>query len=287
MTPLASAFASLRQENRCGFVPFVVAGDPDLETTASLITALSDAGATAIEVGVPFSDPIADGPVIQRVAQRAITRGVTLAAVLEVTAQAARTSSAPLVLFSYYNPILQFGLRKFAEAARRSGIAGVLVTDLPAETAEPLRALLHERGIDLIFLVAPTTSDARLRQIAKLASGFIYAIARTGVTGIHRELTDESETLVNRVRAVTDLPVAVGFGIIKRAQARAVCRYADAAVVGSRLVAEIEEATSAPKWRRNAVIERVAACAKEFSGVARTPRQRAKTPPIRDSGNHP
>ena len=270
MTPLASAFAALREEKRCGFVPFVVAGDPDLATTTELITTLSDAGATAIEVGVPFSDPIADGPVIQRAAQRAITRGVTLTAVLEITARA-RTSSAPLVLFSYYNPILQFGLRKFADAARRSGVAGVLVTDLPAETAGPLRSLLHERGIDLIFLVAPTTSDTRLQQIAKLASGFIYAIARTGVTGTHRELADESETLVNRVRAVSDLPVAVGFGITKRAQARLVCQYADAAVVGSRLVAEIEEATSTTKWRRSAVIERVAGCAKEFAGLRTAP----------------
>ena len=282
MTPLASAFASLRQEKRCGFVPFVVAGDPDLETTTELITTLADAGATAIEVGVPFSDPIADGPVIQRAAQRAITRGVTLTGVLAITARAARTSSAPLVLFSYYNPILQFGLRKFADAARQSGVAGVLVTDLPAETAGPLRSLLHERGIDLIFLVAPTTSDTRLQQIAKLASGFIYAIARTGVTGTHRELADESETLVNRVRAVSDLPVAVGFGITKRAQAAAVCRYADAAVVGSRLVAEIEEATSARKWRRKAVIERVAACAKEFAGLTR---EDASGPKRRPSSN--
>ena len=270
MTPLASAFASVRQEKRCGFVPFIVAGDPDLETTTELITTLSDAGATAIEVGVPFSDPIADGPVIQRAAQRALSRGVTLAAVLQVTARAAETRSAPLVLFSYYNPILQLGLRKFADEARRSGIAGVLVTDLPVETAEPLRTLLHERKIDLIFLVAPTTSDARLRQIAKLGSGFIYAIARTGVTGTHRELTDESELLVRRIRSVTDLPVAVGFGIIKRAQARSVCRYADAAVVGSRLVAEIEEATANAKWRRTAVVQRITECAREFTNLRRS-----------------
>ena len=265
MSVLQQAFASLREQKRAGFIPFIVAGDPDLETSAELLRALSDAGATAIELGVPFSDPAADGPVIQRAGQRALERGVTLADIFAMLGKCGTRISAPLVLFGYYNPVLQFGLRKFADAAQRCGIAGVLVTDLPAEAAEPLRTLLHEREIDLIFLVAPTTSDTRLRQIAKLASGFIYAIARTGVTGTHRELQDESLTLVRRIRAVTDLPVAVGFGITERARARAVARYADAVVVGSRLVAEIEEATSARKWRRKAVVERITECAREFT----------------------
>jgi tryptophan synthase alpha chain len=264
VSALDQAFASLREQKRSGFIPFIVAGDPDLDTTAELLRALSDAGATTIEVGVPFSDPAADGPVIQRAAQRALSRGVTLADILALLEKERDAISAPLVLFSYYNPLLQFGLRKFADAAKRCGIAGVLVTDLPAEAAEPLRGLLHERGIDLIFLVAPTTSDARLRRIAQLASGFIYAIARTGVTGTQRDLQDESETLVRRIRAVTDLPVAVGFGITNRARARVVARYADAAVVGSRLVAEIEEATAERKWRRNAVVQRIIQCAREF-----------------------
>ncbi len=148
---------------------------------------------------------------------------------------------APVVLFSYYNPILQLGLERFARSAAERGVAGVLVVDLPAEAAAPLQAQLRRRKIDLIFLVTPTTTDPRLRQIVKLASGFIYAVARTGVTGTARELTDESEDLVRRIRAVSDLPVAVGFGITTGAQAKRVCRYADAAVVGSRLVAEIEE----------------------------------------------
>ena len=267
MKPLEQAFASLRESKRAGFIPFIVAGDPDLETTAELLSALSDAGASAIEVGIPFSDPAADGPVIQRAGQRALSRGTTLADILAMLEKQRQNLSAPLVLFSYYNPLLQFGLRKFADAARRCGIAGVLVTDLPAEAAEPLRSLLHERDIDLIFLVAPTTSDARLRRIAKLASGFVYAIARTGVTGTHCELQDESETLVQRVRAATDLPIAVGFGITGRARARAVARYADAAVVGSRLVAEIEDATANGKWRRNAVVQRITKCAREFTDL--------------------
>ena len=266
MRRLEQAFAALRDGKRAGFIPFIVAGDPDPDTTVELLCALSDAGATAIELGVPFSDPAADGPVIQRAGQRALTRGITLADIFGMLDKHGAKISAPLVLFGYYNPILQFGLRKFADAAQRCGIAGVLVTDLPAEAAEPLRTLLHERDIDLIFLVAPTTNDTRLRQIVQLASGFIYAIARTGVTGTHRELQDESETLVRRIRSVSDLPVAVGFGITDRARARAVVRYADAAVVGSRLVAEIEEAT-AGKWRRKAVVQRITECAREFSNL--------------------
>jgi tryptophan synthase alpha chain len=213
VTPLQRAFAAVRERKRGGFVPFIVAGDPDLETSAAIIKELANVGATAIEVGVPFSDPIADGPVIQRAAQRALTRGVALSDVLRMISGLHEAVSAPLVLFSYYNPILQLGLRKFSDEAKRSGVAGVLVTDLPAEACGPLRELLHERGIDLIFLVAPTTADARLRQIADSASGFIYAIARTGVTGTHSELTDESETLVRRIRGISELPIAVGFGI--------------------------------------------------------------------------
>ena len=265
MTPLASAFAALRDDERCGFVPFIVAGDPDLGTSAAVIAALAKLGATTIEVGVPFSDPIADGPVIQRAAQRALTLGVTLSDVLAMIRSLGDSGSVPLVLFSYYNPILQFGLEKFADEAKRCGIAGVLVTDLPAEASAPLRNLLHERGIDLIFLVAPTTADARLRQITQTASGFIYAIARTGVTGTQRDLTDESELLVQRIRNVTDLPIAVGFGITKRAQARAVASYADAAVVGSRLVAEIEELTAKPRWKRSDVVTGIVECARQFT----------------------
>jgi tryptophan synthase alpha chain len=269
VTPLARAFANLQQQNRCGFVPFLVAGDPDLETTPELIAALASSGATAIEVGVPFSDPTADGPVIQRAAQRALNRGTTLARIFQMLRDLHSGNTTPLVLFSYYNPILQFGLRRFADQAKRAGVAGVLVTDLPPEAAEPLRVLLCERGIDLIFLVAPTTSDERLQLIAQLASGFIYAIARTGVTGTHRELADESATLVQRIRSVSDLPVAVGFGITKRQQANAVCAYADAAVVGSRLVAEIEDASAAGKWQRKRLVERISSCAREFAQLTR------------------
>lgn len=258
MSLLAERFAAIREEKRCGFIPFVVAGEPDLASAPEILRALSEVDPVAIEVGVPFSDPTADGPVIQRAAQRAIERGTNLGAILQ-TLRAFR--GAPLVLFSYYNPVLQFGFEKFARALPACGVAGVLIVDLPAEAAAPLRAELRKRDVDLILLVAPTTSDRRLAQIAEQASGFIYAVARPGVTGNARELADESEELVVRVREVTDLPVAVGFGIAKREHARRVCRYADAAVVGSRIVADI--ASAGPK--RTEVLRAVRRCAREFA----------------------
>ncbi len=240
MSSLGEGFAAAREKGR-GFIPFLVAGDPDLRTTAQLLRALSELAPVAIELGVPFSDPIADGPVIQRAGQRALRQGTTLPGILQMLEGFQPNELAPIVLFGYYNPILQLGLRHFARAAARAGVAAVLVVDLPAEAAGALQKELRREKIDLIFLVAPTTSPPRLAQVAKLASGFIYAVSRTGVTGTARELADESEELVARIRSACGLPVAVGFGIRTRAQARRVCGYADAAVVGSRLVAEIEE----------------------------------------------
>ncbi len=241
MRSLQESFRRAGAKKRGGFIPFLVAGDPDLATTGALLSGLSELEPVAIEVGVPFSDPTADGPIIQRAAQRSLERGTSLAKILELLKTFHPNELAPLVLFSYYNPIFQFGIEKFARAAAECGVAGVLVVDLPAEAAVPLQAQLRRRKIDLIFLATPTTTDARLKQIARLASGFIYVVARTGVTGTARELTDESQELVRRIRALSDLPVAVGFGITTGAQAKKVCRYADAAVVGSRLVAEIEK----------------------------------------------
>ncbi len=257
MSSLAHSFARRAEEGRAGFIPFLVAGDPDLATTGELLRGLSKLAPVAIEVGVPFSDPTADGPVIQRGAQRALKKGTSLKGILALLKSFCPNELAPIVLFSYYNPIFQYGIEKFARAAAECGVAGVLVVDLPAEAAAPLHAQLRRRRIDLIFLVTPTTSEARLRQIARLASGFIYAVARTGVTGRARELTDESESLVARIRALTNLPVAVGFGITTGAQARRVCRYADAAVVGSRLVAVIEEAKEP--------VKAAIACARQFT----------------------
>ncbi len=247
-----------------GFIPFIVAGDPDLQTSGELISALSKLNPTAIEVGVPFSDPTADGPVIQRSGQRSLKNGTNLKRILALLQQTRRTDRAPIVLFGYYNPILQFGIEKFVRVAKESNVAGVLVVDLPAEAAAPLQAALRQRGIDLIFLVAPTTSDDRLKKIAALASGFIYAVSRTGVTGSAHELADESQRLVRRIRKASDLPVAVGFGITNRAQARRVCRYADAAVVGSHLVATIETAPAKGRPNRAAIVGSVIRCARQF-----------------------
>jgi tryptophan synthase alpha chain len=231
----------LRSEGRRGFIPFITAGDPDLETTRALVVGLARAGAKIIELGVPFSDPVADGPTIQRSSERALRRGVGLSDVLAVVADARRETDVPIVLFGYFNPLLQFGVERFAEEAARAGADGVLVTDLVPEESADFNASLARRGLDQIFLVAPTTSDARLRSIAARASGFVYAVSRAGVTGARTELSDDASRLVARVREVSDLPVAVGFGISTAEQVSEVCTYADAAVVGSALVAEIEK----------------------------------------------
>ena len=246
MSRIGDAFNSLRRAGRRGLIPFITAGDPDLETTRALLVELERSGATLVELGVPFSDPVADGPTIQRSSERALRRGVGLADVLETLSDARRETDVPVVLFSYFNPLLQFGVERLAEEAARAGVDGVLVTDLvPEESAEFSRALTRH-GLDQIFLAAPTTSEARLRLIAERASGFVYAVSRAGVTGARTDLSGEAERLVGRVRALTDLPVAVGFGISTAGQVAEVWRYADAAVVGSAIVAEIERHAAGP-----------------------------------------
>ncbi len=251
-----------RTRDRARFIPFIVAGDPDLKTSAALISGLSGLKPMAIEVGVPFSDPTADGPTIQRSGQRALRHGTTLSAILEMLKRTRGEERASIVLFGYYNPILQFGLDQFVRAAAQAKVSGVLVVDLPAEAARSLQKKLREKNIDLIFLVTPTTGDKRLKQIVRMATGFIYVVARTGVTGTTRGLADESQQLVRRIRALTNLPVAVGFGITTDEQARRVCRYADAAVVGSRLVQEIEESR---KLSRAQLVKRVVQLARRFA----------------------
>ncbi|HVF66454.1 MAG TPA: tryptophan synthase subunit alpha [Pyrinomonadaceae bacterium] len=238
---IGDAFAKLKREGRRGFIPFVTAGDPDLGTTRALVVELARAGATAVELGVPFSDPVADGPVIQRSSERALRRGVSLSDVLAVVRDARRETDVPVVLFGYFNPILNFGVERFAEEAARAGADGVLVTDLVPEESADFNRALTSRRIDQIFLVAPTTSDARLRSIAARASGFVYAVSRAGVTGARTDLSSEAARLVSRVREVSELPVAVGFGISTPEHVAEVWTYADAAVVGSALVAEIEK----------------------------------------------
>lgn len=246
MSRILEAFEGLGEAGRGGLIPFITAGDPDLETTRDLLVELARAGATAVELGVPFSDPVADGPTIQRASERALQRGVGLAEVLAVVAEARRETEVPVVLFSYFNPLMQFGVERLAEEAARAGVDGVLVTDLVPEESADFAAALARHGLDQIFLAAPTTSDARLRMIAERATGFVYAVSRAGVTGARTDLSVEAARLVGRIRATTPLPVAVGFGIATPEQVAEVWRYADAAVVGSALVAEIEKHASDP-----------------------------------------
>ncbi|HEV2764022.1 MAG TPA: tryptophan synthase subunit alpha [Pyrinomonadaceae bacterium] len=240
MSRVADTFARLRDEERRAFIPFVTAGDPDLETTRALVVELARSGADLIELGVPFSDPVADGPVIQRASERALKNNVGVAEVLGLVADVRRESQIPVVLFSYFNPLMRFGLERLGAEARRVGADAVLVTDLVPEEASEFASLLARNRLDQIFLVAPTSSDARLKLVAERASGFVYAVARAGVTGARTDLSAEAEGLVARVRRFTPLPVAVGFGIASPEQVSEVWGYADAAVVGSAVVAEIE-----------------------------------------------
>lgn len=246
MSRLATTFAALRASGRSGLVTYVTAGDPSLQRTEGILRALDRAGADVIEVGVPFSEPLADGPVIQRATERALAAGTTLSGVLDMVARIRGDLRAAIVLFSYANPVLRMGAEQFADRARDAGVDGVLVLDLPIEEAGDFRALLASRGVDTILLLSPTTSDDRLRKAATLGSGFLYAISRLGVTGIRDQLAEGAEAIVARIRAVTTLPIALGFGISKPEHVREVGRWADAAVVGSALVNVIAEAGTSP-----------------------------------------
>jgi tryptophan synthase alpha chain len=229
-TRLQQAFKTLRETGRKGVVPYITAGDPDLATTYELLVAMARGGATAIEVG------------IQRACERALARGVKLHDVIEVAGRAVKATGIPIVLFSYLNPLLRRGLENLVRDAADAGLAGVLVTDLPAESAQGFSQALQGRGLDLVSLVAPTSTEERIAQIARHATGFLYAIAVNGVTGARQQLSADATALLGRIRRVTDLPVAVGFGISNAEQAReAWAQGADAVVVGSAIVRKIEE----------------------------------------------
>ena len=236
MTRLKQAFARLRADHAPGLVTYITAGDPDLERTGGILRALDRGGADVLEVGVPFSDPLADGPVIQRATERALAAGTTLSGVLDLLRSIRAEIAAPVVIFSYANPILRLGPEQFADRARDAGVDGVLVLDLPIEEADEFRTMLASRGIDTILLLSPTTTDERMRRAAALGSGFLYAISRLGVTGARDALAAGAQEMVGRIRSVSDLPVALGFGISKPDHVREVGQWADAAVVGSALV---------------------------------------------------
>jgi tryptophan synthase alpha chain len=250
-------------ENKPALVAYVTCGDPDLATTRQIILAAIDAGASVIELGVPFSDPLADGPVIQRASERALKRGTSLEHVLTLASEIREHSqSVGLVVFSYLNPILRMGLGRFCQVARLAGIDGTLITDLPVEeSAEYLRSA-RENDLATIFLAAPTSPDQRLKLIAQVSTGFIYAISRTGVTGARQQMTGDAPALVKRIRRFTKLPIAVGFGISTPAQFAAVGKFAEAAVVGSAIVHAIEqnpgrEAATVAEFVRSLVDRRI------------------------------
>jgi tryptophan synthase alpha chain len=243
-TRISRRFADLEARGEMGIVAYITAGDPSLDATLKFVLALAEAGADVIELGVPFSDPLADGPTIQRASERALKSGATLAGVLDLVRQIRKSSDVPLVLFSYYNPILQMGLEKFASAAAEAGADGVLSTDLTPEESADYRRILAAHNLDTIFLGAPTSTDDSLKQIPAFSSCFPYLISRTGVTGAKDSLPDDLPGLLRRARAATQLPIAVGFGISQPGHVSVLGGLADAAVVGSALVSEIEKASS-------------------------------------------
>jgi tryptophan synthase alpha chain len=239
---ISNRFATLRAAGEMGIVAYITAGDPSLDATLEFVFALEEAGTDVIELGVPFSDPLADGPTIQRASERALKSGASLPKILELVRRIRKSSQIPLVLFSYYNPLLQMGLEAFAAAASQAGVDGVLATDLSPEESVEYRRILATHHLDRIFLCAPTSTDERLASIAKCSSGFLYLISRTGVTGAKDTLPDDLPALLRRVRNFTTLPIAVGFGISLPGHITLLGGLADAAVVGSSLVAEIEHA---------------------------------------------
>jgi tryptophan synthase alpha chain len=245
MGRIDARFDEIRRAGGPGLVTYVTAGDPDLAASREVLLALDRGGADLIEVGVPFSDPIADGPSIQRATERALAAGGNLARTLELIADVRPAVSAPIVLFTYVNPVLRMGTEGFVDRAAESGVDGVLLLDLPIEESAPMHHALGARGLDQIFLVSPTTTAARLADAATLGRGFLYAISRLGVTGARDTVASSAAGLVERLRSLTRLPVAVGFGISRPEHVREVCRFADAAVVGSAIVDVIGEAAGA------------------------------------------
>src|SRR5262245_17807076 len=240
MTRIENRFELLRKEGRKAFIPYITAGDPNLETTRDLVFGLEKAGADIIELGVPFSDPIADGPVIQRATERALAQHMTLRKVLELATEVRQRSQIPMVLFSYYNPILRYGLKNLAKDAASAGFDGVLATDLTVEESDEYRAAMRAANLNTIFLAAPTSSPERLKMTAEASTGFLYAVSRTGVTGETQKLAPELQGFLRELRRYTKSPIAVGFGISQPEHVRAVWNEADAAVVGSAIVREIE-----------------------------------------------
>lgn len=246
MSRLQETFARLRRTGRAGLVTYVTAGDPDAGASYEILVALARGGADVLEVGVPFSDPVADGPVIQRASERALAAGMTLRRSLDLVQRIRAAVDTPIVLFTYANPVVRMDPAAFAATAAKAGVDGVLILDFPVEESGPLRAPIVDAGMDPIFLVSPTTTDARIEASNALGRGFLYLISRLGVTGVRDAMAADVETLVSRVRRHSSLPIALGFGISTPEHVRQACAVADAAVVGSALVNVIAEHGRSP-----------------------------------------
>jgi tryptophan synthase alpha chain len=244
MVSVSECFERLRGRAQCALIPFITAGDPDLATTAEALRVLDQAGADLIELGVPYSDPLADGPVIQAAATRALQRGIRLDDVLSLVETVSPSLRSPIILFTYYNPILNRGIEQFLHQAAASGVKGLVVPDLPLEEAEGLLKPAHEAGIEVVLLVAPTSSQKRIETIARSSQGFIYLVSTTGVTGVRTQVESRAQDLLAELRNVTDKPIGVGFGISQPEHARQVMEWgADAAIVGSAFVKRLAEGT--------------------------------------------
>ncbi|MBM3752601.1 MAG: tryptophan synthase subunit alpha [Acidobacteria bacterium] len=268
---IARRFAELRAKNEPALVAYVTAGDPTLDATVGIVAALERGGADVIELGVPFSDPIADGPVIMKGAERALAAGASLRGVLDCAARIRAVSDIPILLFSYLNPLMRYGFAKLAADAHAAGVDGVLMTDVSVEEAEPYVASMRDAGLDTVFLAAPTSTPERLALVGRFSSGFVYLVSRTGVTGVRDQVSSQALPLVERMREHTSLPLAVGFGIAKAADAEAVGRLADGVVVGSAFVKLIEAHAGTPELE-----PRIEALARELKNGAMRSRMTAQ-----------
>lgn len=241
MSRISDTFARLKAEGHKGFIPFVTVGDPDLETTKALVVELAKRGSDVIELGIPFSDPLADGPTNQAAAQRALAAGTTMAGVFDCVKGIREETDVPLIFMTYYNPVHRYGLDAFVKACVDFRVDGALVTDLPPEEADDYRKRMADAGLDTVFLLAPTSRDARIRMVTEAATGFVYYVSRAGVTGEQQGIADSLVPMVEKIRGYTDKPLAVGFGISTPEQAESVGRHVDAVVVGSAIVRRIGE----------------------------------------------
>ena len=241
MSRIETTFAALKQRRETALIPFITAGDPDLGTTADLILTLVEAGADMVELGVPFSDPMADGPTIQAASERALAAGTTLAGILQLVADVRKKTQVPLILMGYYNPVFCYGSEQFIRDAAAAGVDALLLVDLPPEEADEINAVMEESGVDLITLLAPTTPRERMERLAAAAKGYLYYVSMTGVTGAQKISPDDIRVAVEEIKAMANIPVGVGFGIATAEDARAVGAFADGVIVGSALVKIIEK----------------------------------------------